>query len=539
MEELKAVIESVQWSAEEEYKMKNLEIEKLKNEIQMLHKQKEEALERQRLELTNSFQDILHLSEKKLIDKENDLSKQILIIDSRIDHLTNENLKLKKLLQEETISNDSLTKQFLDIKEKYSQKEYLCHELQQEILVKEKNISLLKQSFETEKKQKEDLYQNELQHKGLLLQAVQSERSILETANSELTKELQEFKKLHELSKESSSKEMQDFYQKYTSVSATNKELVQEKEILLEKLSNKLLENDSLLQQNNLLSQELSTLQTAYQVLSKENVTLQSSYQLTLAELTSIKVNEKDKVRENEKMIEIIKNEGSTLAEKEKEKIKLQYENEINEIKRNFLNEIHEYKENYEKQLDLLKNEKNSLNMELKSRDKELSENTLELKAVKHRMELYQQQLLQLQQQMKGLGGNRNPPPLNIIADPSMQPYNSVDPIPTKSTEFSLSDIDFNFPLSPLVSGDFGPPSNTQRSGLLSPQRAQLQKLAASQRQFNNNNINNPSEYKGIAERESFPSDQLSKENQFLKQTIREVLRLFAECLISHILPFR
>jgi hypothetical protein len=498
--------------------MKDNEIEKLKNEITLIQKLKEDLLEKQRLELTNSFQEILHLSEKKLVEKENDLNKQILMIDSKIDFLTNENLKFKKLLQEETLNNDNLSKQMLDYKDKLLQKEFHFNELSQEILLKEKNGILMKQSFENERKQWEAMFENEknyLQHK---LTSAQTE---IQTLNSQLQNsdnEISENKKVIATLKQQSSQEVNELFNKYASINSSNKELNSEKEILLEKLSKKLLENEMLLKENNLIAQELSNIKHMYSLTNSEKQDLQSSNQIILNELNSLKLSEKTKEKEAQETVEKLKSSGLQKLESEKGSLVRNYENEINNLKKKFHEEITSFKENYEKQMESVKNENSLYLKELQLKEKEKNELKLETKALQHRMESYQLQLLQFQQ--KGGTMNSRLPNLDI------NDHNTNDYIPTKSTELSLADLDFNFgPLSPIASGEFAP---NRLGSMLSPQKQQLRNQLLQKVQLNSNNSNhyNNNSLKGIAEKESFArgnNQDIDQENQFLKQTIREV----------------
>lgn len=95
-DELKAVIESIQFSAEEENKHKQMEIDKLKKDLDVLYQSKEHALELQRKDLTNTFEQILQQREEQYQTKENDIQSQIQCIDTRFEKLQTENIFFKE-----------------------------------------------------------------------------------------------------------------------------------------------------------------------------------------------------------------------------------------------------------------------------------------------------------------------------------------------------------------------------------------------------------------------------------------------------------
>ena len=63
-DELKEVIDSIKLISEEEVKSKNKDIEYLKNQVMKLNQQREESLENQRKDLTNTFEYIINQREE-------------------------------------------------------------------------------------------------------------------------------------------------------------------------------------------------------------------------------------------------------------------------------------------------------------------------------------------------------------------------------------------------------------------------------------------------------------------------------------------
>lgn len=100
MSETKAVIESMQWSAEEDIRMKNNEISNLKKDIQLLNRAKDEAVEIQRRDLTVAFEQIIQQREEQITQREGELVHQMSLLDQRFERLSTENMTLKAAMRE-------------------------------------------------------------------------------------------------------------------------------------------------------------------------------------------------------------------------------------------------------------------------------------------------------------------------------------------------------------------------------------------------------------------------------------------------------
>ena len=129
-DELRTVIESLQFQAEEDSKTKQFEIDKLKKEISLLYRNKEDALEAQRKDLSSTFETILQQREDSFSKYEQEISQQITLLDTKLEKLQNENLKLKELLRDLRGTNEKLVEENHKKDEKQQQTSF---QLQEEI----------------------------------------------------------------------------------------------------------------------------------------------------------------------------------------------------------------------------------------------------------------------------------------------------------------------------------------------------------------------------------------------------------------------
>lgn len=97
---MKTAIESMQWSADEEARVKDHEIGSLKKEIQALHRAKDEAVELQRRDLTSAFEQIIQQREEYIAQKESELAHQVSLLDQKFERLQTENMTAKASLRE-------------------------------------------------------------------------------------------------------------------------------------------------------------------------------------------------------------------------------------------------------------------------------------------------------------------------------------------------------------------------------------------------------------------------------------------------------
>lgn len=108
MQDLKEVIENVQWVAAEDTKSKANEIEALKMEVQNLNILKDTTLEAQRTDLSSAFEQILKQREDNFALKEQEIAQQIQQLSNRLEQLSSDNMSLKLQIQGLNRKNDDL-----------------------------------------------------------------------------------------------------------------------------------------------------------------------------------------------------------------------------------------------------------------------------------------------------------------------------------------------------------------------------------------------------------------------------------------------
>lgn len=120
----------MQWNAEEDSKSKQFEIDKLKKELAILQRSKDDALDLQRKDLTNTFEQIIQQREDVYQKREEEINKQINFLDQRFEKLQNENLRLKEQNRELKVTNERLSE---DVSQKDDKSRQVSYQLQEEI----------------------------------------------------------------------------------------------------------------------------------------------------------------------------------------------------------------------------------------------------------------------------------------------------------------------------------------------------------------------------------------------------------------------
>ena len=95
LQELKDVIESMRWAAAEETKVKEREIEALKEDLVRTHHSRDESLEAQRKDLTHTFETLLQQREDALLHKEKEIAMQVAALEGKFEIIQTENSRLK------------------------------------------------------------------------------------------------------------------------------------------------------------------------------------------------------------------------------------------------------------------------------------------------------------------------------------------------------------------------------------------------------------------------------------------------------------
>jgi cell division protein FtsB len=98
-------------SAAEENKSKQREIQLLKDDITRLNASRDDALEAQRRDLTQTFENLLKQREESFIQKERDIAAQVTQLDSRFEQLQTENVRLKSEVSDLHRRNEMLSEE--------------------------------------------------------------------------------------------------------------------------------------------------------------------------------------------------------------------------------------------------------------------------------------------------------------------------------------------------------------------------------------------------------------------------------------------
>jgi hypothetical protein len=99
LNDMKEALENMKWSNNEDIKIKTNDIIQLKNDIKILIQSRDEALDTQRNDLTNTFENLYQTREKSYYDKEQGISIQITKLNEKHSKLITEINKYKNLIQ--------------------------------------------------------------------------------------------------------------------------------------------------------------------------------------------------------------------------------------------------------------------------------------------------------------------------------------------------------------------------------------------------------------------------------------------------------
>jgi hypothetical protein len=121
LEDLKEGISSMKWSMTEELKLKDRDIESIKEELKRAYLSRDEALESQRKDLTHTFEQLMSHREESMKKKELEIASNILMLNSKFEQLQTENSRIKndyltvarkhEVLVEELNAKDEINRQ--------------------------------------------------------------------------------------------------------------------------------------------------------------------------------------------------------------------------------------------------------------------------------------------------------------------------------------------------------------------------------------------------------------------------------------------
>jgi chromosome segregation ATPase len=111
LDEFRDGVQEARWASEEELRAQGREVEALKSDIRRLNAQKDEVLESQRRDLTQTFENILQQREESFVAKEREIASQVSILESRFESLQTDNTRLKSELAASLRKRESLAEE--------------------------------------------------------------------------------------------------------------------------------------------------------------------------------------------------------------------------------------------------------------------------------------------------------------------------------------------------------------------------------------------------------------------------------------------
>jgi hypothetical protein len=469
--------------------------------------------------MTISFEEILLLQEQKLQEKENEIHLEVENIEKRLTFLQNENIKFKKLLNDTNNEKEKYFQENLLLKEKYQLLDFRYSESLNETLIKEKSFSFQLLTLQQQNTELNDSLKNDSQTFQQKISLLNEELSREKEKSFFLEKGKNESMIHFSEEKQRLINEKESFFEKVNQQSQQLKDCFQEKETFLLKLSEKRIELDSSFNQNQLLINTNQQLSDENCLLKKEKEQLQGRFDQLMKEslLLQMKIENNEKLF-SEKLLEI-----RLSLEKD-----ISYWKEVNEKNQ-------KEKENLQIRYDLLQQEQIELQKTIekiekgmkeqqekeKEKEKEISNQKIEITALHHRIESYQMQLFTLQQQLNGTSSRQQ-------QFQQTGQFSSLGfPPPAPNSTDDDRDLSFNYPefKSPAWSEELPSMPRSLTGSQFSPSRP-----------YQTNRQNGTEGRGGIAsssskmvEREAFPvrnsfPEQLTNENDFLKQTIKLVI---------------
>jgi chromosome segregation ATPase len=88
-------VEALRWSTADELKSKSREIDQARLEMKRIQAERDESLERQRVELTEMYEHMLQDRENTFLKQEENICNQVQLIEKRFQNLMNDNSRLK------------------------------------------------------------------------------------------------------------------------------------------------------------------------------------------------------------------------------------------------------------------------------------------------------------------------------------------------------------------------------------------------------------------------------------------------------------
>lgn len=441
----------MQWSTDEELKVKNAEIASLRHDLQSLQRSKDEAIELQRKDLTVAFEQIIEQREDYIKHKETELAHQLGILDQKFERLQNDNLSLKANLREAKLNVEHYLEEVGRLEELNRHLSYQVEDTQRAKDAFEDNlqrqITTLQSDFRrlTDTRNKEKLdYETQIEK---LKQEINRERDF----RSVLEKRLEDY----QMNAASETSTLHDeIISMQKRVNSLDQELAQvrsEKDQALVKLGNKRIELETLLAKNKLLSDEIEHAQERSKRLEQNYHSVELTQQQLQREFESYRnIVEKEQKHSQEtareEITEIRRTSAATIQKlrddhaEEMAKLRALYDTKLQENSTDVSRLLHAKDDELLNEMKTKEAMINTLRIQLQAREKALNEERTESDALRLRLKAQENQLMNVTQEFKSLQRRSSGGRLN-------------EPNTTGTGDFSIPDIAIDFP-SPLQSED-------------------------------------------------------------------------------------
>eukprot|EP01039_Chlorochromonas_danica_P002167 gene2166-2365_t len=528
LDELRNVIESMQWSHDEDIKSKNFQLDNFKAEVQAIQRSKEEALELQRRELTSTFEQIVHEREEAFQIKERDIAMQISMLDQKFEKIQSENLRLKSEAREVKLMNEKLLGDLSD-------KDNLIRRLQTDLTEVQKS----KETMEDGLKRLNNSLQNQVQRLSDQYSREKAElQALVEKSNQEANRE-REFRGIVEQrlgdAQATAAAEIETLRTELSNLSKRQAVLLQEqdalrseKDQLLQRLGTKRVEADSLVAQKQLLENDVNLSTERIQRTERELADLRAQLSTTQQEHAQYRADMEKRynqlVQEGEEKLEAEEQRSREAIQRMESKYKTQLEifkQEMDQERQNRETHFHRRMEEQEQDLHArLRSQQEEADEHVAALKRELTECKTEADAVKLRLKAQEQQILTLQQDLKQARLSTtiasNGPLPSVVAPPSRSAT-----VQFSTEDLTLGDISLPSPMNSELNGLSWMGSPMQPSGSLPPPPPRFSttpRTSHGEEDFVNST-------RAIAENKARTEaiDTLTAENEKLKQFIREM----------------
>jgi len=148
--ELQNEVEALRWTTTDELQSKSREIEQARQEVWRVQTERDESLERQRLELTELYENMLKDREEGFLKQEENICQQVQVLEKRFQSLMNENSRLKSEGSQLQRSCEKLTNELKSKEERCNQLVWQVDDYSRKLQETEDDLYKKIQNIETE-----------------------------------------------------------------------------------------------------------------------------------------------------------------------------------------------------------------------------------------------------------------------------------------------------------------------------------------------------------------------------------------------------